>query len=879
MRLTRLRAAETSPLTRPAIARALVWTRFGMTAEALWRAFWPLSAVTLVVLGALMLGVQDVAAVEIVWALAVLAALLVVVTAVSGALLLRWPSREDALTRLDATLPGRPIRALLDEQAPIGDDPATRAVWEAHQARMAARAESAEPVSPDLRLSSRDPYALRYAAALVFMVALIFGSVWRLSSVSDLAPGGAASALAAASWEGWVEPPRYTGRPTIYLNDIDAPELSVPQGSQITLRFYGQPGDITLAETVSGRVGELPSASDPAQSFAVTQAGELRIDGPGGRVWSVNLIPDESPRIAPVGPPEADAFGAMSLAYDAQDDYGVAYATVVIALDLDQIDRRFGLDVDPEPRDDILAELPLPISGNRAEFTESLIEDFSQHPWALLPVTFTLIAQDALGQEGVSEPIHADLPGRRFFDPMAASVIEQRRDLLWSRENAPRVAQVLRAVSFEPEGFFRSETAYLRLRVILRRLEMLARHGLTVEQRDEMAQALWDLAILLEEGDISDALERMRAAQERLSEAMRNGASDQEIARLMQELREATDDYLRQLSRQAQQDQGDRQQSPSQSQSEMQMTMDDLQRMMERIQELMEQGRFAEAQQALEEFQELMENLRMAENGNGQNGENAGQQAMEGLAETLREQQGLSDDAFRELQEQFNPNAQTGEGDQNQGRNGGQGRGQSHEGQGQPGQGQGDGDTGQFQNGQSESGQSGDQAGEGLPQGLADRQQALRDELDRQRRSLPGAGTPGGDAARDALDRAGRAMDDAEEALRQDDFAGAIDDQSRAMDALREGMQELGDQLAQEQQGQSGQGEAQGSARGSTRDPLGRSTGDGGNPNSDERILRGGGDDAYRRAQDVLDEIRRRSSEGERPQGELDYLRRLLDRF
>ena len=69
------------------------------------------------------------------------------------------------------------------------------------------------------------------------------------------------------------------------------------------------------------------------------------------------------------------------------------------------------------------------------------------------------------------------LPARRFFDPLAAAVIEQRRDLLWSKDNAPRVAQVLRASRTGPRGLFRSETAYLRLRVILRRLETLIRRG------------------------------------------------------------------------------------------------------------------------------------------------------------------------------------------------------------------------------------------------------------------------------------------------------------------------------------------------------------------------------------------------------------------
>ena len=35
----------------------------------------------------------------------------------------------------------------------------------------------------------------------------------------------------------------------------------------------------------------------------------------------------------------------------------------------------------------------------------------------------------------------------------------------------------------------------------------------------------------------------------------------------------------------------------------------------------------------------------------------------------------------------------------------------------------------------------------------------------------------------------------------------------------------------------------------------------------------------YRRARELLDEIRRRSGEQQRPTEELDYLRRLLERF
>ena len=70
-------------------------------------------------------------------------------------------------------------------------------------------------------------------------------------------------------------------------------------------------------------------------------------------------------------------------------------------------------------------------------------------------------------------------------------------------------------------------------------------------------------------------------------------------------------------------------------------------------------------------------------------------------------------------------------------------------------------------------------------------------------------------------------MDRAEDALRGDDLAGALDDQAEAIDALRDGMRNLGEALAQQQQNQQGdQGEAMGRANADQqRDPLGRDRG------------------------------------------------------
>ena len=111
-----------------------------------------------------------------------------------------------------------------------------------------------------------------------------------------------------------------------------------------------------------------------------------------------------------------------------------------------------------------------------------------------------------------------------------------------------------------------------------------------------MAEELWTLALELEEGDLADALERVRQAQERLNQAMRDGATNAEIAELMRELRDATEEYLKQLQKQQSQD---GESPPQDGGNSSQMTQDDLQRMLDRIQELMEQGRMGKRKQRL----------------------------------------------------------------------------------------------------------------------------------------------------------------------------------------------------------------------------------------------------------------------------------------
>lgn len=832
--------------------RAIRGTLLGMWAERAMRAFWPFMTVALALWAALAFGIQDI--LPPVWITGVglggLAALLA--SLLWGAWRLDVPRRTDAARRLDQTLPGRPLSAMADQVAIGADDPGTQALWQAHMARLGRALAQARTVPGDLRLSRFDRYGLRYMAATAAGVAILFAAPSRVTELGDMAqlPGRAEAIALGPSWEAWVQPPDYTGRPSLYLNEVDRAALQLPQGSLVTIRFYGQPGIMSVVESLSGR-----DASDPAemaQDFTVETSGRLSVRGPGGRDWEITALTDAAPSITLAGAPVREQGGLMRQDYAAQDDYAVTGGQITVALDLAQVDRRFGLAIDPEPREALEIVLPLPASGARDQIEDAFIEDFSQHPWANLPVVLSMAVEDARGQTGESDVAHVVLPGRRFFDPMAASVIELRRDLLWSRENGARSLQLMRAVSHRASDAFRSTEALARFMETRDLLQAsLTDGGLDAATRDDLAQKLWDLAILLEEGELADARARLERAQERLDEAMRNGADPSEIQELMDEMREAMRDYMQQLAEQP------REPGDEQAEGERrEVTQDQIQQLMDRIQELMEEGRMEEAAELMAQLNALLENLQVAEGQGGDGPPTPGGEAMEGLGEALRDQQDLADDTFGELQEEF--------------RNGGQGQGQPQQGEGQ------DGEPREGQEGQ---GEPQDQQGNGTgSDDLAERQRELAEALrEQQLQPLPGEGMPEGDAALDALERAQRAMEEAAEALEQGATGEALSRQADAMEAMREGLRAMNEAQTQDQREMAEGEQASETGNADGRDPLGRARNQGGEVGTEQNML--AENDAYERARDLLEELRRRSAELERPEEELDYLRRLLDRF
>lgn len=842
------RGSGTGQVTAVPGLRWRVWLTFaGILAERAVRFLWPAWCALL--------------ATYVVWRVAPLvriefAASAWIVPAAASALLCIWgiarlraPRQAEVLGRIDAGLPERPLSALSDRQATGLNDEVSRSLWERHLARMAKQAGSAKAAGPDLRLSAFDRWSLRYVCATAFVIVFLF-----LPDITETEPVGAdlrprsesGTELARSSFDAWVEPPAYTGEPGIYLNDAvaDSP-LPVPTGSRLSVRLYGDPDSFELTTTMSAAA----TGDTTGRVWVIDGDGSLELATPDGEVhlWEFAAVPDRPPIIGAVGNVESGPFGRASIRFELADDYGVAAADIAVDLDLAGVERIHGLAVEPESTEGGKYRIPLPFGPQRQDIETTFTADFGDHPWGGLPVEFVATATDAVGQStSLRLPVPA-MPGRLMFHPVAGAIVEQRRDLLWSRENGERVARILRAISTEPDDHFDSLSAYLTTRMSIRLLETALSDGLEDNERNEVAELLWRTALELEEGDLAVSRERLSEVARRLAEAIEGGAPEAEIRRLQEEYRQALSRFMAEMARMAQQlAEGDDQANANLGQfgETSEISMSEIERLMEELERLLEEGQTEEARRILDELRRLTENMVAARPGDSETG-NSLRQSMQGFGGTLQRQQGLADEAFRMLQEQQGQEG-AGASQGNVGRGGGIGRGQEHFGRGS-------GFTGS--------------GGEGE---VAERQETLRQELRRQMRQLADQGLSGRDAM-NSFERAARAMTRARDRLRQNDLEEAMVDQSDAIQALAEGMRSLGQEFAD--LSDDGYGGPPGTG---ATDPLGRrrsgNVAGPGNLLVPDELMR-------HRLQELRDEIRRRAGEPGRPDFELNYLNRLLELY
>jgi uncharacterized protein (TIGR02302 family) len=737
----------------------------------------------------------------------------------------------------------------------------SQALWREHQKRMAERLGRVGGDLPRTRVPERDPWGVRAAAALLLFVAFAFSYGPFGGSLGDGFRAHAARETIPPRIDAWVTPPPYTGRAPIFLTaDADRAEgaVTVPEGSNVTLRVTGGPGDEALVFT-DGRgneheiaaAGGAPAADAPkpaadnvntgAKQFAAKLSGDgvlaLRSGEEELESWAFAVTPDKAPVIRFADEPKRAVNGAFELTYEIEDDYGAASAKAEFALTEKPAEGARPLYKAPE--------MPLAIP-RRGSVAGKANRDLTEHVWAGSGVELTLKAVDDAGQEARSETKSITLPERPFSNPLARAVVELRKILSLDANRKPYVIELIDAITLRPEDTFENLSHYLGIMTGRTRLEMAE----SDDQLRDVADYLWQMALQIEDGDLTEAEKRLRQAQEALKQALEDGASDEEIDKLMKELREAMNEFLREFAERAARD-------PNLAMPEMQpgqeLRQSDLERMMDQIENLAKSGNRDQAKDLLAQLQDMMNNLQAGrQQQQGQNGQQSEmRQQMDKLGEIMRRQQEMMNETFRMDQMQ--------RGQQQQGQ---QGEGQ----QGQQGQ---QGEQGQQPGGQ-QPGMTPEEFAEALKQ-LQEGQGQLQGDLEGLMKGLEGMGIQPGEG----FGEAGEAMGEAEGALGEGEGERAVGEQGRALEALRRGAQDMMQQMQQAMQGDQGEGQEGGRQQNADRDPLGRPRATTG-PDFG-RSVEVPDEIDVQRARQILDAIRKRLGNALSPALEKDYLERLLE--
>jgi uncharacterized protein (TIGR02302 family) len=777
-----------------------------------------------------------------------------------------WPSASQARDALDAGDSDAPAATLADALANSGD-PQTQSLWRLHQRRAEQLAARLEPIVPSPKLWTIDRNALGALAVLALCATGLLAGPEKYARVAAAfdwrwgAADGAPSRL-----DAWIDPPGYTGKPPIVLSLQTAREapgpISAPAGSTIVVRAANAT-DLRIATqgAIEAAIEAAPAAAGAdfaakERRFALRGDGSLTIGRGASELgkFAIHAIPDLPPRITALAPPQTNLRGTFVLSYRIEDDYGARDAQVA-AKPSGETTRNARALVPPPS-----GSLDLPAGpGGLGEGRTTL--DWSDSPYAGAPVDLTLSVHDEGGGEGQAVLPNYILPGKVFKNPLALALTEQRRTLALDVAQRDRVLAAIDALMIAPDIFTPDTSIYLGLRFVHDSL----RHARNDAELVAVVDFLWEMALRIEDGDGSQAERDLRAAEQALREALKRGASPEEIAKLTEQMKKALDQYLNALQDKAAKDKAAKNDKGSESETGegQSITPKDLKSMLDQLAEAAKDGDKDAAMELLDRMRDMLENLKTAEQSERSNQAAQNRRTMRDIDNLMREQQKLRDDTFSQDRGDARSAGEKGA-DQQQGEEEAQdGQGESPQDRAAQSRGAGKG-TRQGQRGAAPREQSG-QAEQGTQGELGQRQ----GELEKKLNSLKKRAENGAGKKSEGLAEAEEGMKQAEQALKQGDNESALDAQGRALEGLRKGAAEIAQQGDEngpsDDQEQAGEKNGQGQKGQNGEGRFGRA-------NKQNNIDA----TAAQKARKVLEELRRRLSDPSRAREELDYLERLI---
>ncbi len=503
---------------------------------------------------------------------------------------------------------------LLDDELANPQKRNSRELW--HRAKKEALLSIPSLKSPRPRhiISRNDPLALRLIAMLIFISGLLVsGSSATQKISSGIMPISVSSVISQGRDTNiWIKPPEYTQIEQTHIIGNIAPNtvLDIAKGSKIRIRihsllgekfapvFYN--GDIKTKMTYMGEgLYGIETVIENANSLFIKQGVITRTR------LNYNFIKDNPPEIYLAKTPyEIMDKGQIRFALIVKDDYGAK--ELHMNMNINEM-------VEDLPLGNTYSQSRLVMSQPNDRFKISPIYDLTWHTWAGLPVTFEYSVTDHSGQKTTLEKIELALPEREFKHPMAKSIIAMRKRLAWDyNDSFIDISRNIEILLSAPDYFQNDKTIYLALRSASSRL--LYSDMYEGQERIKTARAvidlLWNIAIVIEDGDLSQAMRELRIAQRNLENATRDpNSTDKEISDLMDRLREKMANYFAEMQREAQKNMADTKDFPPLSADDFGQLIspDALSKLMEQIESALKSGDTQKAEELMSQLQRMME--------------------------------------------------------------------------------------------------------------------------------------------------------------------------------------------------------------------------------------------------------------------------------
>ncbi|EHH69341.1 DUF4175 domain-containing protein [Gluconobacter morbifer] len=413
--------------------------------------------------------------------------------------------QADRRIERDSHLAFQPLLSLTDRPAYAGMGEQST-IWTRHVERVAAGLGPLRVGFPRPAMGTPEKAAVA-AVPLVLITAIVLSGVHTPSRLhAGFLPGVDDDSIPLPTLQAWIDRPGYApGAPVFLSAHGQNGTIRVPQGAILNATITGARGRPVLHGVSSAKRSRLDAQSWNEHAL-LEQSGlvSLMVRGRTLGSWTITVEPDLPPTVTWDGRPgpEKDDW-RTGLPWKVHQTYGVSSLEAEITL--------------PGLYRGRVLTVPIPLDGQPKDAHGLARPDLSSDPFAGMEVEGRLHAKSVSGHESRSAAVRFRLGTRRFSDPLARALVSLRRRLMLGQEHTSQAADELTLLTQTTNV----PAILAPMGLMIASLQKDAPEGAEVAVPGQLwALALYQDDLKRDGPEIADAAAEVRAAQQSVQQQL-----------------------------------------------------------------------------------------------------------------------------------------------------------------------------------------------------------------------------------------------------------------------------------------------------------------------------------------------------------------------